>query len=295
MNVFLDMTEYIQKGRNLIDIAYEINKRVKEEFGFTVNIGISENKLLAKMASDFEKPDKVHTLWKEEIQNKMWKLPISELFMVGRKSIPKLQKMGIKTIGDLAKKDEKELIKAFGKYGKMIWEYANGIDLSEVNYKQEKPKGIGNSITLPYDYSNIEKLEEVLLALVEQVTYRLRHHELLANVVNVQIKTNEFKVLSHQRKLDFPTDSTKIIQEMAKKLLKEIYNNVPIRLIGVRVDQLVEKEQRQISLFENTENEKQKKIDSVLDKIKEKYGYETITRAGKMNIDKNIKLKEDKK
>lgn len=292
---FLDMTEYIQKGRNLIDIAYEINKRVKEEFGFTVNIGISENKLLAKMASDFEKPDKVHTLWKEEIQNKMWKLPISELFMVGRKSIPKLQKMGIKTIGDLAKKDEKELIKAFGKYGKMIWEYANGIDLSEVNYKQEKPKGIGNSITLPYDYSNIEKLEEVLLALVEQVTYRLRHHELLANVVNVQIKTNEFKVLSHQRKLDFPTDSTKIIQEMAKKLLKEIYNNVPIRLIGVRVDQLVEKEQRQISLFENTENEKQKKIDSVLDKIKEKYGYETITRAGKMNIDKNIKLKEDKK
>lgn len=292
---FLDMTEYIQKGRNLIDIAYEINKRVKEEFGFTVNIGISENKLLAKMASDFEKPDKVHTLWKEKIENKMWKLPISELFMVGRKSIPKLQKMGIKTIGDLAKKDEKELIKAFGKYGKMIWEYANGIDLSEVNYKQEKPKGIGNSITLPYDYSNIEKLEEVLLALVEQVTYRLRHHELLTNVVNVQIKTNEFKVLSHQRKLDFPTDSTKIIQEMAKKLLKEIYNNVPIRLIGVRVDQLVEKEQRQISLFENTENEKQKKIDSVVDKIKEKYGYETITRAGKMNIDKNIKLKEDKK
>ena len=292
---FLDMTDYIPKGRNLIDIAYEINKRVKEEFGFTVNIGISENKLLAKMASDFEKPDKVHTLWREEIENKMWKLPISELFMVGRKSIPKLQKMGIKTIGDLAKKDEKELIKAFGKYGKMIWEYSNGIDLSEVNYKQEKPKGIGNSITLPYDYINIEKLEEVLLALVEQVTYRLRHHELLANVVNVQIKTNEFKVLSHQRKLDFPTDSTKIIQEMAKKLLKEIYNNVPIRLIGVRVDQLVEKEQMQISLFENTENEKQKKIDSVVDKIKEKYGYETITRAGKMNVDKNIKLKEDKK
>lgn len=292
---FLDMTDYIPKGRNLIDIAYEINKRVKEEFGFTVNIGISENKLLAKMASDFEKPDKVHTLWREEIENKMWKLHISELFMVGRKSIPKLQKMGIKTIGDLAKKDEKELIKAFGKYGKMIWEYANGIDLSEVNYKQEKPKGIGNSITLPYDYVNIEKIEEVLLALVEQVTYRLRHHELLANVVNVQIKTNEFKVLSHQRKLDFPTDSTKIIQEMAKKLLKEIYNNVPIRLIGVRVDQLVEKEQRQISLFENTENEKQKKIDSVVDKIKEKYGYETITRAGKMNVDKNIKLKEDKK
>ena len=289
---FLDMTEYLPKGKNLIDIAYEINKRVKEEFGFTVNIGISENKLLAKMASDFEKPDKVHTLWKEEIQSKMWKLPISELFMVGRKSIPKLQKMGIKTIGDLAKKEQKDLIKTFGKYGKMIWEYSSGIDLSEVNYEEEKPKGIGNSITLPYDYANVEKIEEVLLALVEQVTYRLRKHDLLANVVNVQIKTNEFKTLSHQRKLDFSTDSTRLIQEMAKKLLKEMYNNVPIRLIGIRVDQLVEKEQRQISLFENTENEKQKKIDSVVDKIKQKYGYETITRAGKMNIDKNIKLKE---
>lgn len=289
---FLDMTEYLPKGKNLIDIAYEINRRVKEEIGFTVNIGISENKLLAKMASDFEKPDKVHTLWKEEIENKMWCLPISELFMVGRKSIPKLQRMGIKTIGDLAKKEETELIKTFGKYGKMIWEYANGIDLSEVNIEEEKPKGIGNSITLPYDYSNIEKLEEVLIALVEQVTYRLRHNELLANVVNIQIKTNEFKVLSHQRKLDFATDSTKIIQEMAKKLLREIHKGQSIRLIGVRVDQLVEKEQRQISLFENTENEKQKKIDSVVDKIKEKYGYDTITRAGKMNMDKNIKLKE---
>lgn len=292
---FLDMTGYVPKGKHLIDIAYEISKRVKEEFGFTVNIGISENKLLAKMASDFEKPDKVHTLWKEEISQKMWMLPVSELFMVGRKSLPKLQKMGIKTIGDLAKKDEKELIKAFGKYGRMIWEYSNGIDLSEVNYEEEKPKGIGNSITLPYDYTNIEKLEEVLLALVEQVTYRLRHHNLLANVVNVQIKTNEFKIISHQRKLDFPTDSTKIIQEMAKKLLKEIHKNTPIRLIGVRVDQLVEKEQRQLSLFENTENEKQKKIDTVVDSLKEKYGYEFITRAGKMNIDKNIKLKEQKK
>ena len=120
-----------------------------------------------------------------------------------------------------------------------------------------------------------------------------RAHDLISrSVVNVQLKTNEFKVLSHQRKLDFSTDSTKLIQEMAKKLLKEMYNNMPIRLIGVRVDQLVERQQRQISLFENTENEKQKKIDYVLDKIKQKYGYETITRAGKMNIDKNIKLKE---
>lgn len=290
---FLDLTGYIPKPRKLIDIAYEISKRAREELGFTVNIGVAPNKLLAKMASDFEKPNKVHTLYQEEIETKMWKLPVAELFMVGRRSLPKLQKMGIKTIGDLAKSDEKLLIKNFGKYGKMIWEYSNGIDNEEVNYIKEKPKNIGNSITLPYDYNDIEKIEEVLLALVEQVSYRLRNQEMFANVVNVQIKTNEFKVFSHQRKLDFATDSTKIIGKEAKKLLTEIYNNTPIRLIGVNVSGLVEKEERQISLFENVENEKQKKIDSVLDNIKEKYGYEAITRAGKMQIDKNIKFKEE--
>lgn len=291
---FLDLTGYIPKPRKLIDIAYEISKRAREELGFTVNIGVAPNKILAKMASDFEKPNKVHTLYQEEIETKMWILPVSELFMVGRRSLPKLQKMGIKTIGDLAKSDEKLLIKNFGKYGKMIWEYSNGIDNEEVNYIKEKPKNIGNSITLPYDYNNIEKIEEVLLALVEQVSYRLRNQEMFANVVNIQIKTNEFKVFSHQRKLDFATDSTKIIGKEAKKLLTEIYNNTPIRLIGVSVSGLVEKEERQISLFENIENEKQKKIDSVLDNIKEKYGYEAITRAGKMQIDKNIKFKEEK-
>ncbi len=290
---FLDLTGYIPKPRKLIDIAYEISKRAREELGFTVNIGVAPNKLLAKMASDFEKPNKVHTLYQEEIETKMWKLPVAELFMVGRRSLSKLQKMGIKTIGDLAKSDEKLLIKNFGKYGKMIWEYSNGIDNEEVNYIKEKPKNIGNSITLPYDYNDIEKIEEVLLALVEQVSYRLRNQEMFANVVNVQIKTNEFKVFSHQRKLDFATDSTKIIGKEAKKLLTEIYNNTPIRLIGVSVSGLVEKEERQISLFENVENEKQKKIDSVLDNIKEKYGYEAITRAGKMQVDKNIKFKEE--
>lgn len=290
---FLDLTGYIPKPRKLIDIAYEISKRAREELGFTVNIGVAPNKLLAKMASDFEKPNKVHTLYQQEIETKMWKLPVAELFMVGRRSLPKLQKMGIKTIGDLAKSDEKLLIKNFGKYGKMIWEYSNGIDNEEVNFIKEKPKNIGNSITLPYDYNDIEKIEEVLLALVEQVSYRLRNQEMFANVVNVQIKTNEFKVFSHQRKLDFATDSTKIIGKEAKKLLTEIYNNTPIRLIGISVSGLVEKEERQISLFENVENEKQKKIDSVLDNIKEKYGYEAITRAGKMQIDKNIKFKEE--
>ena len=288
---FMDMTGYVPKGKTLLEIAYEINKRVKEELGFTVNVGVAHNKLLAKMASDFQKPDKVHTLFEEEIEQKMWKLPVSELFMVGRKSIPKFYKMGIKTIKDLAMQDKTYMVKTFGKYGKMIWEYANGIDDSQVNFLEEKPKGIGNSITLPYDYSNMEKIEEVLVALVEQVTYRLRYHNMLAEVVNVQIKTNEFKVYSHQRKLMMATDNTKIILEEAKKLLHELFDKTPIRLIGVRVDKLCDKEEVQLSLFDNT-SKKQTKIDKVVDELKEKYGYDKITRAGNMNFDKNIKFKD---
>ena len=288
---FLDMTQFIPKGKNLLQIAYEISRRVKEELGFTVNVGVAHNKLLAKMASDFEKPDKVHTLFENEISTKMWNLPVAELFMVGRRSLPKFQKMGIKTIKDLAQKDEAQMVKVFGKYGKMIWEYANGIDNSEVNFEEEKPKGIGNSITLPYDYADIEKLEEVLVALVEQVAYRLRCHKMLAEVVNVQIKTNEFKVYSHQKKLMMPTDNTKIILDEAKKLLHELYDKTPIRLIGVRVDKLCESKELQLSLFDNTSN-KQTKIDKVVDELKQKYGYDKITRAGKMNLDKSIKFKE---
>ena len=284
---FMDMTGYVPKGKTLLEIAYEINKRVKEELGFTVNIGVAHNKLLAKMASDFQKPDKVHTLFEEEIEKKMWKLPVSELFMVGRKSIPKFYKMGIKTIKDLAMQDKTYMVKTFGKYGKMIWEYANGIDDSQVNFLEEKPKGIGNSITLPYDYSNMEKIEEVLVALVEQVTYRLRYHNMLAEVVNVQIKTNEFKVYSHQRKLMMATDNTKIILEEAKKLLHELFDKTPIRLIGVRVDKLDDDGESQISLFENTViNEKQEKVDKTIDMLKEKFGYESITRAGNLNANK---------
>ena len=288
---FLDMTNYLM-NQKLIDKAYEIKRRVKEELGFTVNIGISNNKLLAKMASDFKKPDMVHTLYPSEIESKMWTLPVAELFMLGRKTVPKLQAMRIKTIGDLAKTDKIKLIKKFGKHGNLMWEYANGIDNSEVNYKQEKPKGIGNSITLPTDISEIEKIEEVLLALTEHVAYRLRKYRMLANVVNVQIRTNEFKDFSHQGKLNSPTCSTKIIYEKAKSLVEEMLKEKKIiRLVGIRVDNLVEKEEMQISLFDTAKTEKLEKLDNVLDSINQKYGYNSITRAGKMDVQKIVKLK----
>jgi len=291
---FLDMTHYLMKD-TLLNKAKEISKRVKEELGFTVNIGVANNKLLAKMASDFTKPDKIHTLFQEEIPSKMWPLPIQDLFMLGRKSVPKLYNMQIKTIGDLAKTDKTLLEKKFGKHGAMMWEYANGIDDTEVKYKEEKPKGIGNSVTLPQDLTQIKKLEEILLALAEQVTYRLRRHELLANTVSVQLRTKDFEDRSHQGKLIMATATTKEIYEKAKELLEEMYQNgKPIRLIGLRVDNLIEKEERQLSFFENKENKKQEKLDQAIDSLKEKYGYNTITRAGKMQVQDILKPKDIK-
>lgn len=287
---FLDMTEYLMNS-NILDKAKEIRKRVNEELGFTVNIGLSSNKLLAKMASDFEKPNKIHTLYLNEIKEKMWILPVKELFMLGRKSVPKLYNMNIKTIGDLAKTDEKELIKKFGKHGKMMWEYANGIDNSEVIYKYEEPKSIGNSTTLAKDIQDLDSLNEVLLVLAEHVAYRLRKHNMVASVINVGLRTSEFKDFSHQRKLDFATSNTKDIFLVAKELLKAMYKGESVRLVALRADKLTNKNETQMSLFNTEENKKQEKLEETLDILKEKYGYSSITRAGKLGTEKNIKLK----
>ena len=289
---FLDMTDYLGND-TLINKAYEINRRVKKELGFTVNVGVAHNKLLAKMASDFTKPDRVHTLLEEEIPSKMWTLPVSELFMLGKKTLPKLYNMRIKTIGDLAKQERIDMIKKFGKHGLLMWEYANGIDNSEVNYLEEKPKGIGNSVTLPRDICSKEEIEKVLLTLTEQVAYRLRRYNMYANVVNVQLRTKDFKDFSHQKKLISPTSNTKNIYDLAKELLNEMYKKGTfIRLVGLRVDNLIEKDEMQLSLFTNEEDKKQEKLDKVVDELKNKYGYSSITRAGKLNSEEIVRLKD---
>ena len=292
---FLDMTEFLGR-RELLDFATEINRRVKDELKFTVNVGVANNKLLAKMASDFSKPDKIHTLYKPEIQSKMWGLPVSELFMLGKQTAYKLNNIGIKTIGDLARSDKLRIIKMFGKHGALLWEYANGIDLSEVNYLPRKPKGIGNSVTLPKDFETKEELYSIVLALVEQVAYRLRKEEMQASVVNVQLRTKDFKDFSHQGKFGVPTCNTKDIYERAKVLLDEMYRvNVPIRLVGVRVDDLSERDKGQISLFDtNVNNKRQEKIDKTMDLLKEKFGYDSVTLASNLSISEIVRDKKEK-
>ena len=221
-------------------------------------------------------------------------LPNSYLFLLVKKTVPKLSNMGIKTIGDLAKTDREILIKKFGKHGNLIWEYANGIDKSEVIFEPELPKSIGNSVTFPKDISEIEQLEPILLAITEQVSYRLRKYDLLAKCVSVQLRSDKFEDISHQRKLDLETTSTKEIYQKAKELLHELYKGgMFIRLMGVRVEHLVNKEERQLSFFSKNDD-KQEKLDKTIDSLKDKYGYHFITRAGKMNTKEMMKKSEEK-
>ena len=288
---FMDLTHYLG-GRKLMDIAKEINRRVEEELLFTVNIGVSTNKLLAKMASDFEKPNKIHTLYEYEIEDKMWPLPVGELFGIGKKTVPKLYNLGIKTIGDLAKQDKDFMLRKFGKMGIYMVESANGIDDSEVNNKYEQPKSISNEVTLPKDITSLEELENLLVALGEQVSYRLRKHGLIASTVSVNLKAKDFNNYSHQKPLKFQTSSTKEILDVAVSILKEMYKGEPIRLIGLKVDKLESKDEKQISFFEK--DDKQEKLDLAVDSLKRKYGYNMVTRAGKMEVEKLVEGKEKK-
>ena len=279
---FVDMTD-VMKDKDIVKIAYEIKDRIYKELGFTVNVGVASNKLLAKMASDFEKPNKVHTLFDSEIQSKMWPLNIADLYGIGKMTIPKLLKMNIKTIGDLAQSDKKYILRKFGKYGNMIWDHANGIDNSPVEERNQPPKSIGNQETLPKDLYTKEEIEKVLAQIAEEVTFRLRKYNLLGTVISVNLRTNKFEDYSHQKKLLNPTSNTKEVIIAAKEVLKEMELKGPIRQVGLKLDKLSSSEEYQISLFDNDLNNsthnKLDKLDKTLDELKEKYGYTKITRG----------------
>lgn len=186
--VFVDMTETMDLFGSPEDVANDIRNRIERELGFTVNIGISSNKVLAKMASDFKKPNYTHTLWLDEIKEKMWILPVSDLFFVGRATTNKLFHLGIKTIGELAKTDLKILKAHFGKHGEVIWSFANGIDFSSVEPIAPPNKGYGNSTTIAFDVSDVETAKLVLLSLAETVAARLRVDGVKIKVISVGIR-----------------------------------------------------------------------------------------------------------
>ena len=286
---YLDYTKVKNMYGDELEFAKKLQKEILDELGFTVNIGIANNKLCAKMASDFTKPYKIHTLYDEEVKIKMWPLPVGDLFGIGKKTVPKLQKLNINTIEDLAKSDENKLYKNFKNQAIVMIEKANGIDNSPVVSTSKEPLGIGNEITLKHDVDDILELNKYLLFLSEKVSARLRKQEKYAKVVVVILKDNNFKRYSHQKKLESATDVSSEIYNIAKIILKEMYNGESIRLIGVRLDKLTNYKIEQVSIFDKIE---ENNIDKVIDDINIKYG-NVIKKASLIDEKiKNIKTKE---
>lgn len=283
---FLDMTETIHLFGAPEEVADRIRERIHRELGFTVNVGIAPNKLLAKMASDFEKPDRTHTLFAGEIPKKMWPLPLRSLFFVGSSAAARMERIGLHTIGDVAACDLHILKNHLGsKYGTLIHRYANGIDDEPVAEREPLNKGYGNSITLSSDVSDYDTACQVLLALSETVGARLREAQVRCNCVCVELKDWQFNTQSHQMTLSTPTDSTSVLYQNACRLLREFWDLTPVRLIGLRTSHISEDQFEQLSLFENEQSRKMKELEKAVDSIRGKYGIDSIKRASFLKED----------
>lgn len=299
---FMDYTPIQNLYDSPVTAAHSIREQIWERFGYTVNIGVSDVKMLAKMASDFSKPDKVHTLFSWEIREKMWPLSVASLFMCGKSSVQTLNKLGIRTIGDLAQTDRQILSAHLKSHGVMLWEYANGIDPSKVVPVPEEAKGIGNSITLSKDVTERRQAVRTLLSLSESVGGRLRAAGQLAGMVSVEIKYSSFRSVSHQTSLFSHTDSTQLIYETSCRLFDELWDGSPIRLLGIRTSRLAGAgEPSQLSLFDleirqpqkppgcpessgpgmsaPSSRQKLKALDKTLDQIRQKYGKDAVVRG----------------
>jgi DNA polymerase-4 len=277
---YCDMTGMESLFGEPLQAAHRIKDRIRGDLGFTVNIGISTNKLLAKMASDFKKPDLVHTLYPDEIMDKMWCLPVGELFFVGRSTVKKLNNLGIYTIGELAGMDVEILKAHFKKHGEVIHSFANGWDTSVITREEVKNKGYGNSTTISFDVEDESTAKMILLSLAESVAMRLRKDDVMANVVSVSIVDNEFRNSSHQTTLLSPTHNTDDVHRTACQLFDELWDGSPIRNLGIQTSKVISDDSaRQMNLFGIHSDDKKEKLDQAIDQIRNRFGTSAIQRA----------------
>ncbi len=278
---FLDMsgTEYIYPDP--VALAYEIKDTIHRELGFTVNVGVAGNKLLAKMAGDLEKPDRVHTMFPGEIRSKMWPLPVRDLFTVGASTAHRLEQAGIMTIGQLAQTELSRVQRLVGeKQGLQIHRFANGIDDTPVSDVPEEAKGFSISTTLEEDVTGRTEACRILLTLADTVSARMRAETAKAWCIGVTIRSNDFRDRAHQRTLDAPTDITDEIYEVSCRLFDELWDRrTPLRLIGIALTQITREETEQLSLFDSPDRERARKRDRTVDVLRGKFGPETIRRG----------------
>lgn len=280
---FCDMTGTEKLYGSPVIFANQLREGIYKEFGFTVNIGVSNNKLLAKMASDFKKPNLVHTLFPNEIESKMWPLPVDDLFFVGRATRKKLTALGIHTIGDIARCDKSILISHFKKHGEVIWNYANGHDVEIVMNHQAANKGYGNSITIQFDVTDANTAKMVLLSLCETVGARIRADKASISVVAITILDHEFNHCSRQCSLHTPTNVTEKIYEVACRLFDQTWDHAPIRQLGVSTSKATNESSQQIDLFDQNRMERFSKLNHAIDQIRCKYGEDSVKRARFLN------------
>ena len=276
---FIDYTGCENLFGNRENIAYKIKNDIKEMFGFTVNVGIGENKLCAKMASDFEKPDKVHTLYKSQIEEKLWPLPVSDLFMIGRATSKKLESLNIKTVYELAHTPINTLRKYFKSSADYMYEYANGIDNSKVEPKRNDPKSVSVQQVLPRDYENIEDILYALKKVSMEVGLRLRKQNLYAHVIQVSIKYSDFRKNSRQEKTINTIFTDDDIYQKSIELFKKIWNTFPVRTLTISLSELSKNNEKQLSIFDTNKNNNDIKLQKVLDNINDKYHDLKITYA----------------
>lgn len=278
---FLDMTGMELIYPDIVATAYDLKNRIREELGFTVNVGVGSNKLLAKMASDFEKPDKVHTLFYNEIAAKMWPLPIGDLFLAGKSATQKLMGAHIRTIGDLAAQDEKYIKNLLGeKSGALLYSYAHGIDDSELSQEREDAKSYSMSTTLEENVVTKERAYDILRMLSETVSHKMRQDGAYAGCVSVTIRSDEFVNKSHQRMLYNPTNISSEVFSTAKMLFDEMWDEkTPLRLLNVGLSNITKEEYEQLSLFTDEAKEKSRKVDKLMDTLSDKYGKNVVKRG----------------
>lgn len=287
---YMDYGKVANLYGDAIIFANRLKDEIFEKFGFTVNIGIANNKLCAKMASDFSKPNKVHTLFEEEVKTKMYPLPIGDLFGIGKRTSEKLKKLNISTIADLANADSLFLSKYFKNQAIRMVESARGIDNSPILSEVVDPTSISNEITLSQDVTNKIMLYSYLDSLSSQVALRLRKQKKYAHVIVVVLKDFKFRRKQHQKKLMNATNITKEIFEVSKEILDEMYDETPVRLVGLRLDGLVDTVSYQPSLFEDTDSRTHDEVvDNLLDTLQEKYGMNVIQKGSKVPLKDTLK------
>lgn len=276
---FCDMTGTKRLYGDPIEFAYRLKDEIRKSLGFTVNIGIAPNRLLAKMASDFQKPDRVHTLFKHEIPDKMWPLPVEDLLFVGKNTASKFHSLGIHTIGQLAHCDPSLLSHHLKKMGLTAWQYANGECDDFGSDHTVANRGYSNSTTLSSDVTSAQIAKQILLSLCETVSARLRADQARISVVAVTIRNPDFENVSKQTSLYSSTNVTDEIYAEVCRLFDELWDGSPIRLLGVSTSKATTEDNYQYDLFHSEQHEKLKKLDSAVDTIRARYGEDSIKRA----------------